>query len=101
MPVIAARRTADVRARVGSGLARAGERGGDLALEIRERLDALQVLVGDADAELFLDLEHELDERQRIDAERIERRRRVEPRRVDREFLRGEFLDSGERVHAG
>src|SRR2546423_9547501 len=61
-----------------SRLAGGGERGGDVTLEVAQRLDAFQVIVGDADAELFLDLEHELDERQRVDAERVERRRWVQ-----------------------
>ena len=75
------------------------ERGGAVALEIGERLDPLQVFVGDADAEFFFDLEHEFDEAQRVDAERIERRVRVVPVGIDREFLGGELFDAGQRVH--
>src|SRR5712692_1547094 len=82
-----------------SGPAGGGERGGDVALEVGERLDAFQFLVGDADAEFLFDLEHELDEAQRVDAERVERRARVEPVGVDREFLGGKLLDAGKRVH--
>src|SRR3990167_3332310 len=98
IPVIAARRRPIARRR--SGLAGGGQRCGDLALEVGEGLDASQVVIGDADAELFLDLEHELDEAERIDAERVERRARVEAARIDRELLGGHFLDAGKRVHA-
>ena len=52
-------------------------------------------------AELLLDLEHELDEAERIDAERVERRRGVEPVGVDRELLRRQLADAPERVHRG
>src|SRR5258706_3355646 len=98
MPVIATRRVA---IRAGSGLASGGERGADQALQVGEGLDALQRLVRDADAELLLDLEHEFDEAERVDAERIERRCRIELAGVDREFLRRELLDAGKRVHGG
>src|SRR5260221_2261616 len=70
-----------------------------MALQVAERLDALQVLVGHADAELLLDLEHELDEGQRVDARRIERRGRVERVGIEGELLAGEILDAAERVH--
>src|SRR5688572_6121392 len=95
-PVTATRRMCER-----SGLAGGGERGGDVPLEIGERLDRLQVFVGYAHAELLLDLEHELDEAERVDAERIERRRRVEPVGVDRELLRRQLADAPERVHRG
>src|SRR3954466_9201349 len=84
-----------------SRLAGGGECGGDVTLEVAERLDAFQVIVGDADAELFLDLEHELDERQRVDAEGVERRGWGERVGIERELLAGEILDARERVHRG
>src|SRR4029079_4702251 len=70
-----------------SGLAGGGERGGDVLFEVGERLDRLQVLVGHADAELLFALEQEFDEVERIDTERVERSRGIEPVRVDREFF--------------
>src|SRR5204863_8185479 len=82
-----------------SAPAAGGKRGGDVPFQVAERLDALQVLIGDADSELFLDLEHEFDEGERVDAELVERRSRVERLRVEREFLAGQLLDARERVH--
>src|SRR5688500_5717096 len=93
--------TATRRMREGSGLAGGGERGGDVPLEVGERPDRFQVLVGHADAELLLDLEHELDEAERIDAEGVERRGRVQPVGIDRKFLRRQMADAPERVHRG
>src|SRR6185436_10039088 len=84
-----------------SGLAGSDERGGDVLFEVGARLDRLQVLVGHADAEFLFHLEHELDEAERIDAERVERRRGIEPVGVDRELLRRQLADAPERVHRG
>src|SRR5262245_8748548 len=67
IPVTATRRIAILGAAL--RLAGGGERGSDVALEVGERLDALQLVVGDRDAEFFLDLEHELDEAEGVDAE--------------------------------
>src|SRR3954465_5222973 len=97
-PVIATRRAAIA---FRSGLACGDQRRGDVALEVGERLYAFQVLVGDAHAEFFLDLEHELDEAERVDADRVERRGGIEAFRVDRELLGRHVLDAGERIHAG
>src|SRR5512134_3724082 len=95
-PVTATRRMPE-----GSGLAGGGERGGDVALEVGERLDRLQVLVGHADAELLLDLEHELDEAERVDAQRVQRRGGVKPVGIDRKLFRRQLADAPERVHRG
>src|SRR3954463_7352677 len=97
-PVIATRRAA-IACR--SGLARGGQGRGDVALEVGERLDAFQVLVGDADTEFFLDLEHELDEAERVDADRVERRGGIQPFRVDRELLGRLVCEGGELIHGG
>src|SRR5690348_6299443 len=101
MPVTATRLLAITRpaATKRSGLAGRLQRRGHVALEIGEALDLAQVLVGDLDAELVLDLEHELDEGERIDAELIERRGRIDLGRVERQLLDSEVLDAGEGVH--
>ena len=64
-----------VRAAEGEGVGHHGARRihefspeGDVALEVGERLDALRVVVGDGDAEFFLDLEYEPDEAEGVDA---------------------------------
>src|SRR5205085_12031722 len=82
-------------------LAGSGKRGGHRTLQVDKRLDAFQGLVGNADPELFLDLEHEFDERERVDAEGVERRGRVERGGIERELFAGEVLDAAERVHRG
>src|SRR5688572_22517447 len=100
-PVTATRRIEVVLRGASSGLAGGGEGGGDVALQVGERLDCLQLFVGHADAELVLDLEHELDEAERVDAQGVERRLGVEPLGIDRELLRRQLADAPERVHRG
>src|SRR5688500_4782659 len=61
--------------------------GGGVAPVLGERLDRLEILVGNGDPELLFDLEQEIDEVERIDAERGERCVRVEAFRIDRKLL--------------
>src|SRR6185503_808086 len=74
VPVMATRRAAMAPSVLASG----AERRGDVTLQIGERLDLLEVVVGNADAEFLFHLEHELDEGERIDPQLIERRRWIE-----------------------
>jgi hypothetical protein len=72
-----------------------------VALQVGQALDAAQVVVGHLDAEFVLDLEHELDEGERVHTQVRERRVRIQFCRIERQLPDGKVLDAGEGVHEG